>query len=947
MTAYIPTPEHFDTLAVPEGVSAVSGVGEYLQVGSKGLLAHYHLDPLLKRMVLMATLEVPEAETWVLATEKASPGRMMAVVTTHTGIMFGKLLVGQGPTQFTNRFGTLPTSNAAKCSSVVEGPHNANLMYICCDTPILWVADIRDLKVYPKPLEGNCRSISFMDNAQKLVVTTDTGVYTFGYFVNNYGYFERDRGMQITATGADRVMTQDDGLIVLANQTCRCVQLVDLPSDNVLTEVGPGTVSFLLSPLVYLLDTDAAKTFVYEVNPSKMVAQFSGASWGAVGSAGGNVTSMYIVPGVWAVFVRTHAVEVHCFDETLLATTAIPNTPAPDTPSPPVTPAPLTEPPTTDPPATDPPSTDTPTTAAPSILQLDSEVPTIHTTPTPPQNVSAEPSPASDSDSATPGGVPTFSPDGNGSQVITFPPGQEVEVEDMSSGNGKEEGGVTTGPLGAAGTTEGRMGYSVSGEDIVFGVAGMAAVVGGVGGPAAVSTIAKVIVIRQLRCEDVPLRELQWDISPLGISLGSSDAKYLIGAVIGNWILLVVLCIASFICTVVHGCLHFFVVMLIPTLFLLPGMFIPSVMLLRYGDTPFGIVIGVSGLIVCIGIPTALYCFTFHRFSAHTTDAGGEGSFTQKYLLGDYTWTARHPDYTFVRRHGAAFLGYTEVWRGMIFAEVAVVFILGVLATWEDPPRCVARNVLVAVVLFLYTVASLLWRPFLSKVDNIVQGSVAVLLLAASCVLTKRMAEGGTSDLAQALLIAVCVLTTIKSGLDVFLCFYRRSQRNAAIEASLQHATKPTTSALKKTHYTPAPYEEVVSIATGSEAEMEDVEEEEVEVQTHPVRRAATFNTLPPARTLEVAQNDAAEVASQGESSDDSGDDMCRGCIVQARAVPVLASLKGSILTGHPSGSASAHPTPRNTSMGSYYSSSFVSALLSDHETPLLGAATLPPSTAL
>eukprot|EP01062_Namystynia_karyoxenos_P066891 TRINITY_DN60807_c0_g1_i1.p1 TRINITY_DN60807_c0_g1~~TRINITY_DN60807_c0_g1_i1.p1 ORF type:complete len:1414 (+),score=159.63 TRINITY_DN60807_c0_g1_i1:70-4311(+) len=317
----------------------------------------------------------------------------------------------------------------------------------------------------------------------------------------------------------------------------------------------------------------------------------------------------------------------------------------------------------------------------------------------------------------------------------------------------------------------------------------------------------RLAVIMNLDCsiEDVDLgaEPLDFEFHPVGVGIGTNDNKYFKGAILFNALL--VLGVGA-----VFGLLALAQVQICQTPVLkamgnvkCPGMaFVPYMFLLQgtslaacnLGFRPLYAMEGLYGwciLLICVASPGLLWWLLLRekRFWAQVAEdprldaeAGIEqyketgqspprvleGWQRQVYVafFGPRIWVSKENSPHFCERYGVIFESYKEGRIWFVLCEIGQILAVSILSVWrpDGPTACHLRNAIMSFVLFALWAAQMWFRPYLSRVDHVLQGLLnfmsflAVLLMTIALASSESTGEGLMAVAAQLLFWSAILL---------------------------------------------------------------------------------------------------------------------------------------------------------------------------------------------
>ena len=318
--------------------------------------------------------------------------------------------------------------------------------------------------------------------------------------------------------------------------------------------------------------------------------------------------------------------------------------------------------------------------------------------------------------------------------------------------------------------------------------AGAAAVLGGGAGNA-----GKLTVLNSFGCQmdDVDVGEdpLDWDFHPTTISLGSAVGRYKLAAMVMNpvvvmCIALLVLCAAAVMqATLGYGrekaisVTRFPGILYVPYLFLLQGTSLVAAQVV-FDPSRYPTMVAVLSyvtLALCLLSPVLLYTAVLRHVKREAelfpdpaivgNPATGEPgkrstSAVYKFAFGTDIWVSRQS--YFAEKYGNCFESVKPTCLWYILCELAVILCLSLLSGWQPTSvgSCNTRNIFITILLVLFFVATVVKRPFLSAMDNLIAVVLSVLMASAVLGMTIAIAAESSKDSALYAISSVCLLVS-------------------------------------------------------------------------------------------------------------------------------------------------------------------------------------------
>ena len=318
--------------------------------------------------------------------------------------------------------------------------------------------------------------------------------------------------------------------------------------------------------------------------------------------------------------------------------------------------------------------------------------------------------------------------------------------------------------------------------------AGAAAVLGGGAGNA-----GKLAVLNGFGCQmdDVDVGEdpLDWEFHPTTISLGSAVGRYKLAAMVMNPVVvmcigLLVLCAAAAMqATLGFGrekaisVTRFPGILYIPYLFLLQGTSLVAAQVV-FDPSRYPTMVAVLSyvtLALCLLSPVLLYTNVLRHVKREAelfpdpaivgNPATGEpgkraNSAVYKFAFGTDIWVSRQS--YFAEKYGNCFENVKPTCLWYILCELAVILCLSLLSGWKPSSvsSCNIRNIVIAVLMVLFFVATVVKRPFLAAMDNLIAITLSVLMALAVLGMTIAIAAESSKDSALYAISSVCLLVS-------------------------------------------------------------------------------------------------------------------------------------------------------------------------------------------
>eukprot|EP01065_Artemidia_motanka_P004274 TRINITY_DN12046_c0_g1_i1.p1 TRINITY_DN12046_c0_g1~~TRINITY_DN12046_c0_g1_i1.p1 ORF type:complete len:1230 (+),score=202.88 TRINITY_DN12046_c0_g1_i1:43-3732(+) len=478
--------------------------------------------------------------------------------------------------------------------------------------------------------------------------------------------------------------------------------------------------------------------------------------------------------------------------------------------------------------------------AAPSLVPTSSPSPVPSAKPTgaPRRTPSAAPSSGPSETSSAPSDAPRTSPSSAPSTSPSQPALPSTSPVYPAAPTASPIAALQIVPLPAQGPTfDGAAGVSVA-----------AAVVGRVG---AGTGAGRVAVIARVSCKpmedfDVEGAEpLDWEFHPTGVPIGSHGARYLVGAVVLNPLLVfgcvLVLLLASrtqqFWCEPdkdkAMANLRAPGLVYLPAMLLLQGTSLAAARVLSNTKSSVpGDAVALCAVVAasCCAFPVVLWqqllraqkfigirvpdprlsregqalALAFSPPDKIPKVLSGWRRSAYEFAFGTETWVSADVQRPlWVDHWGVVFEPFREGHQAFALAEICVMLALSALSAWQtdSPGQCDVRNFLLLLVLLVYLAAMVWRRPYASRLDNILGVlmalllTVAVLLNAIGVLLRSGSGATGMFRAAGVLLYAETVVVACKAlwdvviyGLDMSLG-RRRGAQLAAVAAAASGET--------------------------------------------------------------------------------------------------------------------------------------------------------------
>ena len=318
--------------------------------------------------------------------------------------------------------------------------------------------------------------------------------------------------------------------------------------------------------------------------------------------------------------------------------------------------------------------------------------------------------------------------------------------------------------------------------------AGAAAVLGGGAG-----NVGKLAVLNSFGCQmddvDVGDEPLDWEFHPTTMSLGSAVGRYKLAAMVMNPVVVVcigllVLCAAAVMqATQGYGrekaisVTRFPGILYIPYLFLLQGTSLVAAQVV-FDPSRYPTMVAVLSyvtLALCLLSPVLLYTNVLRHVKREAelfpdpaivgNPATGEpgkraNSAVYKFAFGTDIWVSRQS--YFAEKYGNCFESVKPTCLWYILCELAVILCLSLLSGWKPSSvtSCNIRNIFITILLVLFFVATVVKRPFLSAMDNLIAVVLSLLLASAVLGVTIAIAAESSKDSALYAISSVCLLVS-------------------------------------------------------------------------------------------------------------------------------------------------------------------------------------------
>ena len=370
-------------------------------------------------------------------------------------------------------------------------------------------------------------------------------------------------------------------------------------------------------------------------------------------------------------------------------------------------------------------------------------------------------------------------------------------------------------------------------EEVITAVVIGVSNAGGGGGPI-VANVGKLAILRAFSCtvDDVDLDEgksLDVEFHPTNVAIGDNAQRYLIGAMVMNPLLVIGLLLLAYFFALIYKALfpqkswqracgfsRAPGIGFLATLFLMQGTSLVSARLAFHPRSHAGYTtIGISGLLGCASVPIVVYIYVLRRIDAVQVVDPRTGSssvsestkikpltgvklFVYKTFFGSHVWvsTAEHH----AERFGIIYEGYRTgcIWFSCI--EMIEMLLLSILSAWipESSSACTGRNVIISVLLSLFPISILAFRPYESPFDNFWSIIVASAMSAAVIIMTIDLGRGEEiSGSPSFLLLASLYMVMMKVSVDLIayitdICIGRRKRVRDASQQATFSSTSST-----------------------------------------------------------------------------------------------------------------------------------------------------------
>ena len=383
-------------------------------------------------------------------------------------------------------------------------------------------------------------------------------------------------------------------------------------------------------------------------------------------------------------------------------------------------------------------------TSGTSTLIPETDVPDTTAPPTSAPPTSAPPTSAPDTslpatpwpDTSLPGTAqPSTAPDPGGSEFSLSPP--TTEGPSLPGTRPEKE------ELPAAAHTVPKLALSI---------ASISAIASSAASPTAAVAVGKLVLVSgTMHChmEDVDLNgtePLDWEHHPTGIPMGLGDKRYFMGAIICNMTAIIVGFALCWVFVTVRKCDTVYGIMVIPSLFLLPGTLLSSVHVVFTGGiaNPPQLLVGVLGTIVSLCLPLVLWERILKEDAFHATTVPDTTVPTRlsRILFGNRAWVSLHSDTQFVSKYRVCFETYREEKRWFVLVEIGVIVGLAVLSVWKPTASsCIVRNLFIVCLSCAYCGVVVVWGPHLMPIDNVISALNAIALAVAVSLMTATLAH--------------------------------------------------------------------------------------------------------------------------------------------------------------------------------------------------------------
>ena len=318
--------------------------------------------------------------------------------------------------------------------------------------------------------------------------------------------------------------------------------------------------------------------------------------------------------------------------------------------------------------------------------------------------------------------------------------------------------------------------------------AGAAAVLGGGAGNA-----GKLAVLNGFGCEmddvDVGEEPLDWEFHPTTMSLGGAAGGYKLAAMVMNPVIVVcigllVLCAAAVVQTTqgygrekAISVTRFPGILYIPYLFLLQGTSLVAAQVV-FDPSRYPTMVAVLSyvtLALCLLSPVLLYTTVLRHVKREAElfpdpaivgnpETGEPGkranSAVYKFAFGTDIWVSRQS--YFAEKYGNCFENVKPTCLWYILCELAVILCLSLLSGWQPTSvgSCNTRNIVITILLLLFFAATVVKRPFLSAMDNLISIVLSLLLASAVLGMTIAIATESPKDSALYTISGVCLFVS-------------------------------------------------------------------------------------------------------------------------------------------------------------------------------------------
>ena len=544
--------------------------------------------------------------------------------------------------------------------------------------------------------------------------------------------------------------------------------------------------------------------------------------------------------------------------------TAAPPTNAPPTSTPPTNVPPTRAPPTnvppTDSPATDVPPTNVPPTNTPEAPPTNAPATNAPPTEAPPTSAPATEAPDTDvpatdaPDTSTPATVapPTGVPPTDA--PATAAPRTEVPETSAPDTTVPETGAPTTAAPkvpSAPQTTTPATAVPSTESPVVLGskVGGVVAAkeaknVASVASSVSPTSGARISVVMKMDCkvEDVDLNHtepLDFEFHPLGIAIGDHAHKYFLGAIVCNTGLIIAFLGVNYgvallqvsLLGVDMGTALYYVrapgLVYIPLVWLMMGTSISAANLAIFGSrAPLPVaIVGWVTLAACVVVPVVIWACILRpgRFRAKAmpdprldqlaaAEAGKEAENVLSgwrrslyiFVFGHEVWVQSdgRQDY-FVEKWGMFFEVYKGGYHWFSVVEIAQILLIALMSVWKPHTFavCVARNVLLSVILLAFFVAIVYLKPHNALFDYWVATAMSGFMFVAVLLMTIAISmKGDPADTVKKLtggagylLLLTAATSMAKAAYDIilYMCDLTIGRRRTAREVGLRKSATP------------------------------------------------------------------------------------------------------------------------------------------------------------